>query len=186
MNRRDLLKASAALPAVPSLAAGQAPAPKPKAAGAKGSPGPDWSPSVFDSHQNETIIAMTETIIPATGTPGAKEARVNRYLDLLLKDGPDRQRSEFLEGLSWVDGYAIRTHRRPFIRMIADMQKALLEELESATAPELQPGRRFVRTLKNMTARIYFNTQAGYQELNREGRVPATFGCTHAAGKEHA
>jgi hypothetical protein len=30
-----------------------------------------------------------------------------------------------------------------------------------------------------MTAGIYYNTQIGYQELNKGGRVPATFACDH-------
>ncbi len=44
-------------------------------------------------------IALTELIIPATDTPGVKAARVNRYLDLFLRDGAPTQRQSFLEGL---------------------------------------------------------------------------------------
>src|SRR5215472_10887291 len=44
--------------------------------------GANWKPQFFDAHQNETLIALTDLIIPTTNTPGAKAALVNRYLDL--------------------------------------------------------------------------------------------------------
>src|SRR5579863_10707704 len=100
MHRRDLLKLAASF-AIPSAWAQQAAR-------------PDWKPSCLDDHQNETLIALTELIIPATDTPGAKAAHVNRYLDLFLRDGVVAQREEFLEGLNWLDGYAIREHGHPF------------------------------------------------------------------------
>ena len=40
-------------------------------------------------------------------------------------------------------------------------------------------GNDFFHRAKSMTAGIYYNTQIGYQELNKGGRVPATFGCDH-------
>jgi hypothetical protein len=44
---------------------------------------------------------------------------------------------------------------------------------------ERGPGNNFFRQVKALTARIYYNTQIGYQELNKGGRVPKTFGCSH-------
>jgi Gluconate 2-dehydrogenase subunit 3 len=87
----------------------------------------DWKPAFFDDHQNETVVALTELIIPATNTTGAKAAHVNRYIDLFLRDGEPTQPASFMAGLNWLDGH----------------------------------------------------TQIGFQELNKGGRVPATFGCSH-------
>ena len=47
-------------------------------------PAPGWKPLLLDEHQNETLIILSDLIIPATDTPGAKEALVNRYIDLVL------------------------------------------------------------------------------------------------------
>jgi hypothetical protein len=156
MQRRDFLKAGAAVFAIPAAWAQQA---------AK----PDWTPQVLDAHQNETVIALTELIIPATDTPGAKAARVNRYVDLFLRDGDAGQREQFLEGLSWLDGYSIREHSHPFVHCSAQEQTAMLRKLEEGAGP----GHEFFKQAKSLTARIYYATDIGYQELNKGGRVPS-------------
>jgi hypothetical protein len=156
MQRRDFL----ALIAIPTAWAQQA---------AK----PDWRPSVFDDHQNDTVIALTELIIPQTDTPGAKAARVNRYIDLFLRDGSAEQRARFIDGLNALDGRAIRAHGHSFVNCTAEQQTAMLTALDQAKAP-------FFRQAKSLTSRIYYSTQIGYQELNKGGRVPASFGCKHS------
>jgi hypothetical protein len=158
MHRRDLIKLAASF-AIPTAWAQQA---------AK----PDWKPSFLDDHQNETVIALTELIIPATDTPGAKAAHVNRYIDLFLRDGDAQQRERFMAGLNWLDGHSIQEHGHPFVHLTVAQQTAMLQALDAA-------GNEFLHRAKSMTASIYYNTQIGYQELNKGGRVPATFGCDH-------
>ncbi len=170
MNRRELMKAGAAL-----ATAGEALAqPQP------------WKPRVFDSHQNDTMIALADLIIPATDTPGAKAAGVNRWIDTLLDEGSNEDRRRFLEGLSFLDGYTIRTHGQPFIKCTAAQQTAALETFDSGSDPALIPGRQFFRLVKNWISRIYYSTEAGHRELNKAGRVPAGFGCTHPEHKPPA
>jgi hypothetical protein len=140
---------------------------------------PGWKPQILDDHQNQTVISLTELLIPATDTPGAKAANVNRYIDLLLADGPDSERARFLEGLFWLDATAIQQHSSPFVKCTAADQAALLTGFESGAGP----GHEFFRLAKSMTVMIFYRTQIGFNELNKEGRVPASFGCKHP---EHA
>ena len=56
-------------------------APAPPAAAAA------WKPLFFNAHQNETVSILSELIIPATDTPGAKAAKVNEFIDLMLSAG---------------------------------------------------------------------------------------------------
>jgi hypothetical protein len=172
MNRRDVLQLGLAA-ALPAVAGAQA---APQQANA-------WKPAVFDDHQNETVIALTDLILPATDTPGAKAVHTNRYIDLYLRDGPPAERARFLEGLSWLDGYALRTRSHPFVKCSPAEQVEMLTALDAAADAALAPGNRFFRMAKSMTVRIYYNTQAGYQEMNKGGRVPAAYGCAHS---EHA
>ncbi len=159
MDRRELLILTAAAPVLAQ--------------------NPAWKPQVLDTHQNETVIALTELIIPATDTPGAKAALVNRYIDLLLLEGPAAERERFLEGLAFLDGYALRRFQAPFVRCTAADQTAVLEAFDANTTGDTAPGQRFFRMAKQLTARIYYSTQIGFAELNKGGRVPIAYGCTH-------
>jgi hypothetical protein len=175
MNRRQLLQLTTIAAAAPlPQIEGQA------AARPEGIVAAAWKPRVFDAHQNETVVVLTELIIPATDTPGAKAALVNRYMDLLLADGPDEQRNRFLEGLSWLDGYALRKHGQPFVRCTEQQQIAILTELDAGEGEQLAPGTRFFRYAKMLTARIYYATEIGFKELNKGGRVPPTYACRNA------
>lgn len=174
MNRRDILKLAATSAAVPAVGIAQQPAAKPAP-----SPASLWTPSFFDAHQFQTVTALADLIIPATETPGAIAAQVDRHIDHLLSASSEDEKQAFREGLGWLDGYAIRTQGHPFVRCARDRQVSILETLSASDAPELAPGRRFFELAKRLTAQLFYATEIGFNELNQGGRVPATFGCPH-------
>ena len=88
-----------------------------------------------------------------------------------------------IEGLGWLDGYALRTCSHPFTACTQEQQIAILTEFDSGSAPGVAPGRAFFRLAKSLTARTYYATEIGVKELNKGGRVPATFACS---GSDHA
>lgn len=157
MKRRDVFKAAAAAPVV-ALAQNT-----------------DWQPLTLDAHQNETVVMLTDLIIPETDTPGAKAANVNRYIDLFLTDGDPALRESFVSGLGWLDNFAAEAHGKPFRSCTPQQQTALLSQMADGTAPEVVV--QFFNQAKSMTSRIYYATSAGFRELNKGGRVPSTFAC---------
>lgn len=161
MNRRELLQISAAATTLSPALAQKA----------------QWTPKLFDAHQNETVVVLSELIIPATDTPGAKAANVNRYMDLILNDGPAAERDRFLDGLAFLDGYSLRQHNAPFVKLTPQQQTAILEAFDTGSAGETAPGHAFFRMAKQLTSRIYYATEIGYREMNKGGRVPATYAC---------
>src|SRR5437773_1309452 len=44
-------------------------------------PASGYSLRTLNPHQNDTVVAMIDQIIPETDTPGAKGARVNEFID---------------------------------------------------------------------------------------------------------
>jgi hypothetical protein len=54
--------------------------------------------------QNEIVVAMSDVMIPATATPGAKAAKVNEFIDLILTEwATEEEKKIFLEGLAEAD-----------------------------------------------------------------------------------
>jgi len=125
-----------------------------------------WKPIFFDAHQNETVIALTELIIPATDTPGAKDAQVNRLIDLILNETEKDQQASFLEGLAWIDARSLDLHGKPFVDLDSAQQTAILEPLADPEnkRPEDQRGVRFFVDLKDRTIFGYYTSKAGLDE----------------------
>src|SRR6267142_6897641 len=70
----------------------------------------------LDPHQNATVVTISELIIPQTDTPGAKAARVNEFIDLIVAEWYDQeQRSAFLTGLADVDQRSQSTFGKDFV-----------------------------------------------------------------------
>lgn len=172
MKRRDLLKATPALAGAAALPAQHAGHTQTVT-----SISSEWKPLLFDTHQTRTVQALAGLIIPATDTPGAREANVHEYIDLILHDGPAARRDGFLQGLGWLDGYAIRRHAKPFADCSTPQQTAILQALDAASNPDLEPGAAFFRAVKRLTAEGYYSSEIGVNELNKGGRVPSSFAC---------
>ncbi|HTV55022.1 MAG TPA: gluconate 2-dehydrogenase subunit 3 family protein [Terriglobia bacterium] len=147
--------------------------------------GSEWKPLFFDSHQNETVIALSELIIPATDTPGAKEAQVNRVIDLFLNDEEADAQQEFLEGLAWIDGRSLTQYKKPFIELTVQEQTSILQPLADPANRDAEDrqGVKFFQELRDATLFGYYTSQIGMeQELHYGGdQYNESFpgACTH-------
>jgi hypothetical protein len=178
VKRRDVLKAGATAAAVSTVALGQEHAHllAPDAVGKAA----NWKPSVLSPEQNELVVTLTEMIIPATDTPGAKAANVNRYIDLFLGESPAEERERFLRGLKWLDDYAMKEGGVAFVKLPPARQTSILERLDAASDASLEDGTNIFRMAKSMTARFYYQTEIGYKELNKHNK-PGGWACKHDA-----
>jgi glucoside 3-dehydrogenase (cytochrome c) hitch-hiker subunit len=149
-------------------------------------PDPNWEPSFFDEHQNATVEALSELIIPSTGTPGAKAALVNRFIDLLLNDEDAEKQKKFYEGLAWLDARSMQVSRKPFVNLTPGEQTALLEPLADPdnSKPEDKPGVEFFQQMKDLTIFGYYTSKIGLeQELEYGGddyHTEFPGACTHS------
>jgi Gluconate 2-dehydrogenase subunit 3 len=148
-------------------------------------PAVDWTPLFFDEHQNATVEALTELIIPATDTPGAKAALVNRFIDLLLDDEDADKQKDFYQGLAWLDARSLKAHGAPFVKLSLEQQAALLEPLADPNNSRLEdkPGVEFFEELKGLTIFGYYTSKIGMeQELEYGGddyHTEFPGACTH-------
>ena len=85
---------------------------------------------VLTSAQYATVEALVEAIIPADDrSPGAREARVADYIDLLLSEADAPPRKQWLAGLAALDAEAVKRFRAPFVRLPEEQMVALLTDI---------------------------------------------------------
>ncbi len=132
----------------------------------------NWRPLFFDEHQNETVVVLTELIIPETDTPGAKASKVNQYIDLMLNEEAAERQKMFILGLAWIDSRSLQTHNRPFVRLNPQEQTNLLNPLVDPANqnPADVSGVEFLNELKEITIFAFYTSQIGLeQELQHGG-----------------
>jgi hypothetical protein len=154
---------------------------------------PGWKPIFLDEHQNETLIVLSDLIIPATDTPGAKEALVNRYIDLVLAaETPETQRA-FLNSLGYLDGESMRRFKAAFRYLSREEQDLLLHALAyprvgggwaGDTGAVADPGHGYFEALKGRIMSAYYSSQIGEKELGWDGAFAhgPYQGCEHPEG----
>ena len=155
---------------------------------------PEWKPRFLDEHQNETLIVLSDLILPATDTPGAKEALVNRYIDLVLAaETPETQRA-FLNSLGYLDGESIRRFKAAFRYLSREDQDILLHGLAyprtgsgwaGDTNGGADPGHGHFEALKERIMTAYYSSQIGEKELGWDGAFAhgPYQGCEHPEGE---
>ena len=148
------------------------------------------APRVLSPSQYATVETLVEAIIPADErSPGAKEARVADYIDLLLSESPDEAvRRTWLEGLAALDGEAGTRFGVPFSRLEAGQVEALLTDLSrNEAAAQKTPLEAFFATTKQATIHAYYTSEIGiHKELRYKGnQLLAEFtGCQTQDGKD--
>ena len=155
---------------------------------------------VLSPSQYATLEALVEALIPADErSPGAKEARVADYVDLLLSEGDATPRQQWLEGLAALDAEARARFGAPFVGLAAPQVDVLLGEVSrnersADTAPNLPgtprsktPLETFFGTAKQATIYGYYTSEIGiHKELRYQGNaILAEFvGCATVDGKD--
>ena len=111
------------------------------------SPGP-YRPRFFTQAEFRTLAALTDLIIPPTGTPGAVAANVPEYIDGVVSANTEHQNS-LREGIRWLDEQSISRFSAAFADVKEGQQIELLTPLSEAV-DRFQAGRLQVELSKAM------------------------------------
>ncbi len=143
----------------------------------------DWAPRFLTGPQNRTVEALSDLIIPETDTPGAKAARVTRFIDLVLAESDPLPQQEFRRGLKWLDERCRELFGSDFADCPQQQQIAMLTILSSPQNRSLddQPGVEFFQAVKSLTVTGYYTSEIGIYEELGEGELffEGYAGCTH-------
>ncbi len=163
-----------------------------------------WTPKALSPDQARVLDVVAELIVPATDTPGAREAAVPQFVDRALADYSAPADVEAIRaGLDRIEADARATHGAAFAALRSDQQAALLQRydaegrasrtpaapvgrgdtetgLSNQPNPTVVPskGPAFFPVLRDLITVGYFTSKLGATQAVRYNPVPGAYkGC---------
>lgn len=129
-----------------------------------------WSPDAAPANDQTNLIAeIADLIIPDTDTPGAKAAKTEQYILLMLQDcTPADQREAFFKGLEAFDQACMSQFGRKFLSVRLDQRQKFLEQEDAK-------GGAFIRQMKWLTMAGYFSSEIGMTKAQAFLPVPGKY-----------
>jgi hypothetical protein len=122
-----------------------------------------------------------ETILPATTTPGAKEAKVGQFMQTMVTDCYEPKDQEvFLEGINKLKAASNKKYSKDFMDLTAAQKHDLLVDLDkeakdyNKTKKEGDPNHYFT-LVKQLTITGYFTSEPGATKALRYVAVPGKY-----------
>ncbi len=149
----------------------------------------DWKPLFLNAQQNESLIAIAESIVP-----GSTKAQVNRFIDLLLSVDTDKHKKEFVAALAAFEAEAQKRFAKNFPALDESQKSQLLTDASATPARQNSDGveagekraglHEHFDNLKGWVSGAYYSSEMGMKELGwTADRVFASFpGCEHPEG----
>jgi hypothetical protein len=122
----------------------------------------------FSTDYKSLVAEIAEIIIPKTATPGAKDAGVGPFIEMMLKDCYSAaQQEHFMKGLDELDGSSKKVNGgKKFLESTPEQQTALLKTFEKMSNEEAK---------KNETAKKIVDAETGLtKETKGKTEAPPT------------
>ena len=124
---------------------------------------------------------IAETILPATGTPGAKEAKVGEFMTVIVNDCYEaKDQTAFMAGMKKLDEASNKASGKTFMQATAEQRHSLLTELDkeaSAFQKTKKPDetKHYFTMLKELTLWGFFSSEVGATKALRYVAVPGKY-----------
>jgi hypothetical protein len=151
------------------------------------------SARTLNAHQEATVKAITEMILPRTDTPGAADVGATAFIDLVLTEWyGEADRKRFLAGIADVDARSNALFGKEFVDCQGIQQSQILVDLgekmvrgiaalgdQSTPEGELPVDPDFYAMMRRLTLTAYFTSETGATEELHFEIIPGRYeGCT--------
>ena len=141
---------------------------------AQASNGGSYRPKALTDHEYQTLVRLTDFIIPVeNGKPGAGAAGAAAWIDMLASENA-QLKSIYTKGLAWVDDAMKKRGAKDFVSAPTDKQTALLDLIayRRNESPELNPGIQFFTMARRMTVDAFYTSEIGIADIDYRGNRP--------------
>ncbi|QNK64081.1 gluconate 2-dehydrogenase subunit 3 family protein [Pedobacter sp. PAMC26386] len=135
---------------------------------------------VFNQHDLDFLDEVSDTILPATQSPGAKAAKVGSFMAVMVNDCyEERDQKVFMEGISKLNAACEKMHGTEFMKATVQQRLSLLTELDKeAKHYQLKRGdlpAHYFTMMKQLTLLGYFTSEPGCTKAMRYIAVPGHY-----------
>lgn len=146
----------------------------------------DYKLLFFTEREHALLDRVAEMILPADDhSPGAHEARVADYIDLVVAHSSHEAQQQWRARLVAFDELARAEGGKPFLELDEARQARVLEAAARGESRPSTPAEHFFVAVKKMTLAGYYTSEIGLlRELGYKGnQVRGSFpGCRHPRG----
>lgn len=127
-------------------------------------------PSVEVSDAQQNLLAeLADVIIPATDTPGAKEAGAEQFIIRVLRDcHPIEEQKTFYAGLARIDEASQKAHGKNFVDLTEEQKNSIVEDA-------VKNNKAFFSQMKRFTITGYFTSEIGATQALAYLPIPGRF-----------
>lgn len=138
---------------------------------------------VFSAEEIAFFDEVAEVIIPATDTPGAKDAEVGKFMSIFVSDCYDKaQQDSFRASIELLKAYAQDAYDKPFLELDDSQRLAFIEDLarlarnQAAAAKEgEEPEPHWFTPIHQLVLFGFFTSEKGATEVLRYEPVPGEY-----------
>ena len=135
----------------------------------------------FTDEDISYLDEISDTILPATATPGAKAAKVGAFMTVMVNDCYDENDQKvFHEGMGKLDDFSKKTYDQPFMKINPQQRHDLLVKLDSEQKEYMKNKKKeepshYFRMMKELTLLGYFTSEIGCTQARRYVESPGKF-----------
>lgn len=124
---------------------------------------------------------VAETILPETGTPGARAAHTGAFMALMVADTyGERDQQVFRDGMASLEAACREAHGTGFMQATPGQRTALLEGLDReqydyTRQKKADDPSHYFRQVKWLALKGYFTSEIGYTQAMRYMETPGRF-----------
>ena len=135
----------------------------------------------FSAADISFLDEVAETILPATNTPGAKEAKVGEFMKVMVTDCYEaKDQTIFMDGIKKLDEASSKANGKTFMESDAKQRHELLVALDKEakahqTAKKPEEPKHYFTMMKELTLTGFFTSEVGATKALRYVAVPGKF-----------
>jgi hypothetical protein len=143
----------------------------------------------FSKEDIAFLDEVAETILPATSTPGAKDAKVGEFMKVMVNDCyEEKDQAIFMEGMKKLDEASKKLNSKSFMESTPAQRKTLLEALDKEAKeaaakaaeehkqdPKKEIPKHYFTMIKQLTLSGFFTSEVGATKALRYVAVPGKY-----------